>query len=130
MNKYCQLGALTTILPNVEIGEGTVTGACSLVLNSLDSWSIYAGMPVKKIKNREKEILKEANRHIFRTRKNMIKRLRKKSIINPFPPLGTWSEKEIDRGIDEMVYSLYIKTKGDITVLTKIGKKRLLQLQT
>ncbi len=58
MNNYCQLGALTTILPNIEIGEGTVTGACSLVLKSLDSWSIYVGMPVKKIKNREKEILK------------------------------------------------------------------------
>lgn len=105
----------------VKMGEETEHEECGLCSACTSDGFVPSG---------EKEILKEANRHIFRTRKNMIKRLRKKSIINPFPPLGTWSEKEIDRGIDEMVYSLYIKTKGDITVLTKIGKKRLLQLQT
>ena len=60
----------------------------------------------------------------------MIKRLKKKTLFNPFPKLSTWSEKEINGGINEMVSSNYLKAKGEYIVLTKGGKKRLLQLST
>ena len=104
-----------------KMGEETEHDECGLCSACTSDGFVPSG---------EKEILKETNRHIFRTRKNVIKRLKKKSLFNPFPSLCTWSEKEIERGIDEMVSSFDIKIKGDIMVLTKRGKKRLLQLQT
>lgn len=55
--KYCQLAASCVILPNVQIAEGSVVGACSLVNKSLDSWGIYVGVPCKKIKERSKKLL-------------------------------------------------------------------------
>ena len=61
LNKYCQLGANTVVLPNVNIGEGSVTGAMSLVNKNLDKWGIYVGSPVKKIKDRSKKLLKLRN---------------------------------------------------------------------
>ena len=55
----CSVGANSVILPNVSIGEGATLGALSLANQNLDSWSLYAGIPAKKIKNRDKnQILK------------------------------------------------------------------------
>ena len=47
----------TVILPNLIIGEGTAVGALSLVKKNLEEWSIYAGNPIKKIKDRSKKLL-------------------------------------------------------------------------
>lgn len=47
----------TTILPNVTIGDGTSVGANSLVTKNLDSWGVYVGSPVKRIKERKKDLL-------------------------------------------------------------------------
>ena len=53
------VGANSVILPNVSLGEGATLGALSLANQNLDSWSLYAGIPAKKIKNRDKnQILK------------------------------------------------------------------------
>lgn len=38
--------------------EGTSIGANSLVLKSTEPWGIYAGSPIKKLKNRKKDLLK------------------------------------------------------------------------
>ena len=43
------IGQNCTILRGVTIGENTIVGACSLVNKSLDSNSVYAGVPAKKI---------------------------------------------------------------------------------
>lgn len=62
LEKYVQIGAGTCIFPNVVIGEGTAVGAMSLVKTSLPEWGIYAGIPVRKLKDRKKrlvELLKE-----------------------------------------------------------------------
>ncbi len=58
LKKYVQIGTNTVIFPNLTIGEGTVTGACSLILQSLDEWGIYAGIPAKRIKERT-QVLKK-----------------------------------------------------------------------
>ena len=52
IQKYCQIGAGTIVFPNIVIHEGTAVGAMSLVNNSLDSYSIFAGIPARKIKAR------------------------------------------------------------------------------
>lgn len=55
IGKFCVLGAGTIVLPNVTIGEGTVTGAGTVVTKDLDSWGVYVGTPAKKIKDRPKD---------------------------------------------------------------------------
>lgn len=44
-------------MPGVTLNQGAVLGAMSFAKRDLDSWSIYAGCPAKKIKNRKKEML-------------------------------------------------------------------------
>ena len=51
------IGANSIIFPNVIVGEGTAVGAMSMVKESLDDWYIYAGVPVRKVKPRQKKML-------------------------------------------------------------------------
>jgi acetyltransferase-like isoleucine patch superfamily enzyme len=46
------IGAQSTILDGVKIGTGTVIGAASLVLKSIPSFSVAAGIPAQVIKKR------------------------------------------------------------------------------
>lgn len=57
MEKHVIIGATSVILPNVKIGEGTAVGCLSLVLKDLEPWKIYAGIPCKLIRDRNKGIL-------------------------------------------------------------------------
>lgn len=57
LKEYSQIGAACIVFPNLTIGAGTVIGAMSLVNRSLDEWSIYAGIPVRKLKDRNKKLL-------------------------------------------------------------------------
>jgi len=41
------------IMPGVKIGTGTIIGAGAVVTKDCDSFSIYVGIPAKKIKSRE-----------------------------------------------------------------------------
>ncbi len=59
LNELTIIGSNSVILPNVSVGEGSTLGALSLANQDMESWSVYAGIPAKKIKNRKKdEILK------------------------------------------------------------------------
>lgn len=58
LEKYVQLGANTVVMPNIKIKEGTAVGAMSFVNKNLEEWSIYAGIPCKKIKERNRNIIK------------------------------------------------------------------------
>lgn len=60
IGKCVQIGTGCTILPNVNIGEGAAVGAMSLInsSSSLESWWIYGGIPVHKIKKRSNNMLK------------------------------------------------------------------------
>lgn len=58
IEQYVQLGAHCLVFPNLTIGEGTVVGALSLVTKSLPEWSIFVGVPARRIKDRKKELLK------------------------------------------------------------------------
>ena len=55
--KHVIIGTGTSIMPGVEIGEGTSVGSMSLVNKSLDSWGIYVGSPCRKLKDRSKKLL-------------------------------------------------------------------------
>lgn len=59
LGRHCIVGANSTVLPNVEFSEGACLGAQSLVKTNLDSWWLYAGIPAKKIKKRDKDRILE-----------------------------------------------------------------------
>ena len=39
------------------LAEGTSVGAMSLVLKSTEPWGVYVGNPVKRLKDRKKDLL-------------------------------------------------------------------------
>jgi galactoside O-acetyltransferase len=55
LGKHCIVGSNSVVLPNVTFGEGASVGALSLVKKDLQPWSLYAGVPARKIKNRDRE---------------------------------------------------------------------------
>lgn len=58
LEKHVIVGSGSVILPNVTIGKGVSIGALSLVKQNLNDWGVYCGSPVKRIKERSKNLLK------------------------------------------------------------------------
>ncbi|MBS5527838.1 MAG: acyltransferase [Prevotella sp.] len=56
MRRFSQIGAHCLVFPGVEISEGSVIGACSMVRHNVTAWGIYAGIPVKKLKERKQTL--------------------------------------------------------------------------
>lgn len=63
LEKYVQLGANTTVMPNLTIGEGAVTGSCTLVRHDVEPWTVNIGIPSKVLKKRNNN-LKELSKKI------------------------------------------------------------------
>jgi dTDP-4-amino-4,6-dideoxygalactose transaminase len=57
IKKFSIIGAGSIVMPGVNLQEGTSIGAMSLVLKDTKAWSIYVGIPARKIKNRKKDLL-------------------------------------------------------------------------
>ena len=57
IRRYSQVGAGCTIMPDVEIAEGVAVGAMSFVNKPLSEWTINAGVPARKIRERSKKML-------------------------------------------------------------------------
>lgn len=53
IKKHSIIGSGSIILPNITLAEGTAVGALSLINSNTQPWSIYAGIPAKKIKSRK-----------------------------------------------------------------------------
>jgi len=58
LGRHSIIGAGSIIMPGANVAEGVSVGANSLLLKPTQSWSIYAGSPAVKIKNRNKSLLK------------------------------------------------------------------------
>jgi acetyltransferase-like isoleucine patch superfamily enzyme len=59
IGKHCIVGANSLILPGVELAVGTAVGAMSMVTKSTEPWTIYFGIPAKKLKPRSDNLLKQ-----------------------------------------------------------------------
>jgi len=59
INDNVIIGSNSVIMPDIIIEEGVVVGANSFVNKSCTSWKMYAGSPIKFIKNRSNECLKK-----------------------------------------------------------------------
>ncbi len=55
IGRHSIVGANSVILPNVTFEEGACVGALSLVKNDLCTWTLYAGIPAREIKKRDKK---------------------------------------------------------------------------
>jgi len=61
IEKFVQIGAGSIVLPNVQLNEGAVVGAMSLVNKDVREWSINAGIPSRYLKYRSKKLVGFAN---------------------------------------------------------------------
>ena len=58
LEKYCQIGTNSSVLPNVVVGEGSILGAHSFAKCNIQPWEIHAGTPAKFLKKRKSGLLK------------------------------------------------------------------------
>ncbi len=57
LHRFVILGAGTVVHPGVEIGEGVAVGSLGLVRTDLEAWGIYAGSPVRRLRDRSRAML-------------------------------------------------------------------------
>lgn len=57
IGRHVIIGSTSVVLPGVVIPDGCAFGCFSFVNRSTEAWSIYAGIPVKKLKDRKKDLL-------------------------------------------------------------------------
>lgn len=53
---YVWIASRATILPGVRIGKGAVVAACSVVTKDVEPYTIVAGVPAKKIGERQRDL--------------------------------------------------------------------------
>jgi galactoside O-acetyltransferase len=58
MGKHVIVGCGCVVLPGVKLKDGVAVGALSFINSDCEEWSIYAGNPAIKIKDRKKDLLK------------------------------------------------------------------------
>ena len=57
LGRHSIVGSGAVIAPGVILGEGTAVGALALVHKSTEPWSVYAGIPARRIKERYRNLL-------------------------------------------------------------------------
>ena len=57
ISRHCIIGTSSIVLPGVVIEEGTAVGAMSMVTKSTEPWSVYFGIPAKRLRARHKDLL-------------------------------------------------------------------------
>ncbi|MCG5053726.1 MAG: acyltransferase [Myxococcales bacterium] len=60
--RFASIGTNVVVHPGVTLGEGSVVGSCSLVLRSTEPWSIYFGVPARKVRERPRDRMLQAAR--------------------------------------------------------------------
>ena len=55
---YVAIGSGCLVLPGVRLEEGATVGAMSLVNQSLDPWTLYGGVPARKLGERSRDLLR------------------------------------------------------------------------
>lgn len=58
IEKHVIVGSTSVILPGVILKEGGAFGAFSFINYTTEPWAIYAGIPIRKIKERSRKLLK------------------------------------------------------------------------
>ena len=61
---HCIIGTNSLVMPGVTLAEGTSVGAMSMITKSTDEWTVYVGVPAKKLKNRSRDLLELAKQFL------------------------------------------------------------------
>lgn len=54
LGRYSWIAARACVSPGVNVGDGAVLGLASLATKDLEPWSVYVGVPARRIKDRER----------------------------------------------------------------------------
>lgn len=57
VGRHAVLGAKSTVLPGVHIGDGGVLGAHSMAKEDIAAWTICAGVPARPVRIRSRDLL-------------------------------------------------------------------------
>ncbi|HNR23886.1 MAG TPA: acyltransferase [Candidatus Bipolaricaulis anaerobius] len=57
ISRHSIIGTNAVIFPGVTVAEGCSIGALSLVTQDTEPWSVYVGIPARKIKDRKRDLL-------------------------------------------------------------------------
>jgi len=55
------VAARAIVAPGVSVGEGAVLGLGSVATRDLKPWTVYAGMPAQKVKERRRTVYEPLN---------------------------------------------------------------------
>ena len=55
--RHLAIGTNSVVMPGVTIGEGAAVCPLTYVARDLDSWTIYAGIPARRVRDRRRGIL-------------------------------------------------------------------------
>jgi galactoside O-acetyltransferase len=64
LRRFSGVCANSVVLPGVEMAEGSILGANSLLKESTEPWTIYAGSPARPIKRRRQDRMYEYARKL------------------------------------------------------------------
>jgi galactoside O-acetyltransferase len=53
LEEHTLIGSGCTILPGVRAGKGSAAGSMSLILHDMEPYSLYVGIPARKVKDRK-----------------------------------------------------------------------------
>lgn len=68
IGRHCIVGAKSLVFPGVRMAEGCSLGAMSMLTKSTEPWSVYFGIPAKKIKNRRQDLLQMEKTYLLAER--------------------------------------------------------------
>jgi acetyltransferase-like isoleucine patch superfamily enzyme len=57
--RFVSISTNVVVMPGVRLAEGCVIGACSLVTQSTEPWTVYVGVPARPIKVRPRDKMLE-----------------------------------------------------------------------
>ncbi len=58
IGKHVIVGSTSIILPGIRLAEGSAFGSFSFINHDSEPWSVNAGIPFRKIKDRKRDLLK------------------------------------------------------------------------
>lgn len=65
IGRHSIIGTNSLIFPGVTVEEGCSVGAMSMVLKSTEPWSIYVGVPARRVKERKRDLLELEASYLF-----------------------------------------------------------------
>lgn len=70
IGRHCIVGSGSVVLPNTVLEDGASVGALSLVNKSLDAWTLYAGVPARKIRDRRRDEILQLEKEFLSNESN------------------------------------------------------------